>query len=100
MKVFTHRPTDPTTGILGGRDSRGIGRRENRMVSSRDHEPAQRMVGSPLLQEPKRERIGPAPAGLPGFFGHLGGISRRSDQPTSTARLSNEIQDDLTLLAG
>ena len=70
------------------------------MVWSRDHEPAQRLAGSPILPEPKKERIEIGPAGLTGFFGHLGGISRRSDQPTSTARLSNEIQDNLTLLAG
>ena len=71
------------------------------MVWSRDHEPAQRLPGSPALQqEPKTERIELGPAGLSGFSGHLGGISRRSDQPTSTARLSDEIQDDLPLLAG
>jgi len=69
------------------------------MVSSRDHEPAQRMAGNPILQEPKKERIEIAPAGLPGFFGHLGGISRRSDQPTSTARLSHDVQDNFSLLA-
>ena len=100
MKVFIHRPTDPTTAILGGRDSRGIGRRENRMVWSPDRDHARQITGSPILQEPKRERIGPAAAALPGFLGHPGRISRRSDQPTLTARLSNEIQDKLTLLAG
>ena len=72
MKVFTHRPKDPTTEILGGTDSRGIGRKENRMVWSRDHEPAQRMAGSPILPEPKREKVEMCSAGLPGFFGHLG----------------------------
>ena len=70
------------------------------MVSSRDHEPALRIAGIAILPEPKRERIELGPAALPGFFGHPGGISRRSDQPTSTARIYNEIQDDLTLLVG
>jgi len=48
------------------------------------------MAGSPILQEPKKERSEIGPTELSGFFGHLGGISKRSDQPTSTARLSVE----------
>ena len=70
------------------------------MVWPRDPEFAQRMAGSPIMPGPKRERIEFTPAEHPGFFGLLGDISRRSDQPTSTARLSNEIQYELTLLAG